>query len=422
MASVRVENLSKCYRMAERPGGYRLLREAFLSALFALWRRSKTARERWALHDVDFSVEPGEVVGIIGPNGAGKSTLFKILSRITEPTSGRVLLRGRVGSLLEVGTGFHLELSGRDNIYLNGAILGMTRREIAQRFDEIVAFAELESFLDTPVKKYSSGMYMRLAFAVAASLEPDILLVDEVLAVGDVAFQRKCLQRMHEVGASGRTVLMVSHDLSAISRLCRRAVLLDAGRIVLDGPADEVVHAYLHSGLGLRAEREWADDAPGNEIVRVVRVRACNENGTTQTAFDIRHPVLLELEYDVLEPGHLLIPGYHLFNAQGVQLFAANDLDEEWRNRPRPRGRYVSRAEIPGNFLAEGTLTGGVSIATPRPFAVHLWERDAIAFQVIDSFAGDSARGDFAGPMPGVVRPLLRCQTQWRGQEERACA
>ena len=257
-AAIRIENLSKRYRVShDAPRGaygYRTFRDELTRLAKAPWRLAKGRRETarqsattedfWALKDVAFAVEPGEVVGIIGRNGAGKSTLLKVLSRITKPTTGRVELRGRVGSLLEVGTGFHPELSGRENIYLNGAILGMTRGEIARRFDEIVAFAEVERFLDTPVKRYSSGMYVRLAFAVAASLEPEVLIVDEVLAVGDMAFQRKCLGRMREVGRSGCTVLFVSHNMPAVESLCSRAVLLDGGRVVADGDVQPLVSEY----------------------------------------------------------------------------------------------------------------------------------------------------------------------------------
>ncbi len=243
--AIRTIGLSKRFRIGERVR-YKSLREGIQNAVAAPFRRSHRAEETiWALRDVTFDVAPGEVVGVIGRNGAGKSTLLKILSRITEPTEGRVELRGRVGSLLEVGTGFHLELTGRENIFLNGAILGMKRAEIARRFDEIVAFAEVETFLDTPVKHYSTGMYLRLAFAVAAHLEPEILLVDEVLAVGDAAFQKKCLGKMGDVASGGRTVLFVSHNMAAVRNLCPRAVLLCQGVVHSFGPTDEVLRQYL---------------------------------------------------------------------------------------------------------------------------------------------------------------------------------
>jgi lipopolysaccharide transport system ATP-binding protein len=250
--AIRVENLSKLYRLGSGVRGrYRTLRETITDAVSAPWRRFRqrtfapgAAEAIWALNDVSFEVQPGEVVGIIGRNGSGKSTLLKILSRITEPTNGRVELRGRVGSLLEVGTGFHPELTGRENIYLSGAILGMTWREVARKFNDIVAFAEIEQFLDTPVKRYSSGMYVRLAFAVAAHLEPEILLVDEVLAVGDLSFQRKCMSKMGEVSRTGRTVLFVSHNMAAILNLCESVVLLDQGCVTYTGSCAEGVRRY----------------------------------------------------------------------------------------------------------------------------------------------------------------------------------
>jgi lipopolysaccharide transport system ATP-binding protein len=248
---IRVQNLSKQFRInGERPGvRYDTLRESLTRVVqspFARWRGNRKAAPEtiWALKDVSFDVLPGEVMGIIGPNGAGKSTLLAILTRILEPTGGRAELYGRVASLLEVGTGFHPDLSGRENIYLNGAVLGMKRREIAARFDEIVAFAEVERFIDTPVKRYSSGMYVRLAFAVAAHLDPEILIVDEVLAVGDASFQQKCLGKMDDVTRGGRTILFVTHNLNMITHLCERAILLHEGRATMAGPAVEVVNAY----------------------------------------------------------------------------------------------------------------------------------------------------------------------------------
>src|SRR6188508_439786 len=273
---IRVENLSKQYTIGAKTEPYSTLRESIVRAArkpIDMVRRNGKAENTkfWALKDVNFDVMPGEVVGIIGRNGAGKSTLLKVHSRITEPTTGRVELYGRVGSLLEVGTGFHPELTGRENIFLNGAILGMRREEISKKFDEIVDFAEIEEFLDTPVKRYSSGMYVRLAFAVAAHLEPEILVVDEVLAVGDAQFQKKCLGKMGEVARGGRTVLFVSHNMSAINRLCSRGVLLDAGRVVFDGPAVNATAAYLHGAGERGAGQEWSpDQAPGSDSVKLL--------------------------------------------------------------------------------------------------------------------------------------------------------
>ena len=361
-----------------------------------------------------FDVKAGEIVGIIGRNGAGKSTLLKILSRITEPTTGRIELYGRIGSLLEVGTGFHPELTGRENTFLNGAILGMARDEVRRKFDEIVAFAEIEKFIDVPVKRYSSGMHMRLAFAVAAHLEPEILVVDEVLAVGDASFQKKCLNKMRDVGRHGRTVLFVSHNMTAITRLCERTILLDEGRMVSDGPSHDVIKYYLSSGLGTTAVREWPDPtkAVGNDIVRLRAVRVRSEDGRISDAIDIRTRVGVEMEYEVLTAGHVLVPNCHFFNEEGVCVFVSSDQDTAWRRRPRPTGHYVSTVWIPGNLLSEGTLIVGAAVSTVDPVVVHFYEADAVAFQVIDSLDGDSARGDYGGNIPGVVRPLLEWDTR----------
>jgi len=417
---IKVEGLGKRYRIGAQQSPYGSLRETLAGAVRAPLRRLRGRNSNgarpifWAVKDVSFEMQPGEVVGIIGRNGAGKSTLLKLLSRITEPTTGRIELYGRVGSLLEVGTGFHPELSGRENIYLNGAILGMSRTEIARKFDEIVAFAEMEKFIDTPVKHYSSGMYLRLAFAVAAHLEPEILVVDEVLAVGDIRFQRKCLDKMQEVGKQGRTVIFVSHNMPAITRLCPRTILLDGGTVLRDGPSHQVVSAYLSTGLGTTAARTWPDraTAPGNDVVRLRAVRVRTEAGTVSDAVDIRQPVGIEVEYEVLTPGYVLVPNLHFYNEEGVYAFVIGDLDPAWRNRPRAAGRYLSTALIPGNLLSESTLFVGAAVSTINPEIVHFYERDAVAFQVIDSMDGDSARGDYVGPMPGVVRPLVGWQTQ----------
>lgn len=422
--AIRAEGLGKKFRLGERER-YMALRDTLTRAASAPFRalsrlasgqsslRRPERKEFWSLTDVCFEIAPGEVVGLIGRNGAGKSTLLKILSRIMEPTTGRALLRGRLGSLLEVGTGFHPELTGRENIYLNGAILGMGRREVQRKFDEIVGFAEVEQFIDTPVKQYSSGMYMRLAFAVAAQLESEILLVDEVLAVGDTTFQKKCISRMGEVGQEGRTVVFVSHSMTAITRLCARAILLDCGRVIADGPAADVTAAYLQSDLGTMAHRIWTDPvtAPGDRVVRLRSVSVIADDGASRATVDIRRPVVLEMAYDVLQPNCVPIPNFHLYNEEGVCVFVTADTDPEWRRRPKPLGRCISRVTIPGNFLSEGTLIVNAAISTMDPVTVHAHEREAVAFQVIDSIDGDSLRGDYGGAMPGVVRPHLQWQT-----------
>lgn len=418
---IKVQGLGKQYRIGTSGSAYSTLREVLTTKLrspLSLQRNKPRDQKIWALRDVSFEVNPGEVVGIIGRNGAGKSTLLKILSRITEPTTGRAELYGRVASLLEVGTGFHPELTGRENIFLNGSILGMMRKEIEQRFDEIVAFAEVERFIDTPVKRYSSGMHVRLAFAVAAHLEPEILIVDEVLSVGDAQFQKKCLDKMEDVGKHGRTVLFVSHNMPAVTRLCQRAILLDEGQVLEDGPVHSIVSMYLRSGMGTTAVREWhGTQCPGNEIVRLSAVRVRSEDGDISEAVDIRRPVGIEMEFEVLRSGHILVPNYHFGNEEGLCVFVAGDQDPIWRQTPRPKGQYISTAWIPGNLLSEGTLIVGAAVSTMNPVHTHFFERDAVAFQVIDTLDGDSARGDYAGAFPGVVRPMLRWATQLKQGE-----
>jgi len=368
----------------------------------------------WALKDVNFEVHRSEVVGLIGRNGAGKSTLLKILARITRPTEGHAEIHGRVGSLLEVGTGFHPELTGRENVYMSGAILGMLKAEIDRKFEEIVAFSEVERFLETPLKHYSSGMQMRLAFAVAAHLEPEILFVDEVLAVGDAAFQKKCLGKMSDVARHGRTIIFVSHNVAAVTRLCARCILMDRGQILKDGSTHEVMNTYLRSELATPSCREWGlADAPGDDVARLRAVRVRSADGMLADAFDIRQPIGIDIVFDVLVDGNVLTPNIHLFNEQGVNVFVSIDTDPNWRARPRPAGRYTSTAWIPGNFLSEGTCIVGAAITTFIPMKVRLYARDAIAFQVVDSTDGDSVRGDYAATLPGVVRPLLKWETNY---------
>ncbi|HEV7906004.1 MAG TPA: ABC transporter ATP-binding protein [Pyrinomonadaceae bacterium] len=424
---ITIENVSKRYRLGGLHPGYLTFRDLVGGALgrVAFKRRGdnddvqagERRRDFWALRDINLSVQPGELIGVIGRNGAGKSTLLKILSRVTKPTTGRVEMYGRVGSLLEVGTGFHSELSGRENVYLSGAILGMRRAEIERKFDEIVAFSELEKFIDTPVKRYSSGMYVRLAFSVAAHLEPEILIMDEVLAVGDAAFQQKCLDKMHAIRQHGRTIFFVSHSMPAVTRLCRRVILLHAGRIVSEGEPQAVVNDYLSASWNISAEREWPThtDAPGNDAVRLARVRVLSEAGVLATAFDIRRPIHVEITYDVLAAGHILTPHVELHNEEGVHAFSSHDTSDEWRRTARAVGRYTSIITLPGNLLSEGTLRAHVSVMSHTPTTtLHAQARNVVAFQVLDSpQQGDSARGDYIGPIPGVVRPLLDWTTRF---------
>lgn len=426
--AIRVENLSKMYHIGEF-ARYKRLSESLANFILAPFHRLPRFFNRgrpsfkeepsseqiiWALKDISFEVKRGEVVGIIGRNGAGKTTLLKVLSRITDPTEGYAEVVGRAGSLLEIGTGFHPELTGRENIFLNGAILGMKRQEIKRKFDEIVAFAELEKFLDTPLKYYSGGMYVRLAFAIAAHLEPEILHIDEVLAVGDASFQKKCLGKMGDVAKEGRTILFVSHSMSAITRLCKRAILLDRGKVIQDGPASEVTKQYLTSDLKTSAERVWNDihKAPGDHLARLHAVRVHTEDGKVSEAVDIRQAVGISIEYWCLQAGVRLVPNLHFYNEEGINLFVSlNNSDTKWYKRPHPAGLFKSTCWIPGNFLAEGRITLLAAVSTINPTEPHAVERDAVSFQVIDRSQGDGARADLATDFPGVVRPLLKWTT-----------
>lgn len=420
---LRAEGLSKKYTITVGTRGNPTLAERIHDGVTHLWKPSRGRhQEIWPLQNASFEIRRGEVVGLIGRNGSGKSTLLKILSRITEPTSGRAEIHGRVGTLLEVGTGFHPELTGRDNIFLSGTIQGMTKREVAARFDEIVAFSGIEKFIDTPVKRYSSGMYIRLAFAVGAHLESDVLLIDEVLAVGDGEFQAKCLKKMHDMGEHGRTVLLVSHDLSAITRLCHRAILLDKGQLIADGPTEEVVSTYLHSGVCATFAKEWHDraKAPGNDAVRFRAVRLRNDRMALTNVMDIGQAFIVELEYEVLQAGHILAPHFGLMNAKGDLLFLAYEVTSSWRNCPRKIGKYISQGIVPGHLLTEGTYLVSAFCRTMHTRAVNIEEHEAVMFQVIESQDEHSARGNIDGHIPGLIRPLLQWRTRFEKLPEMA--
>lgn len=420
--AVQVEKLGKRYRIGaaeERPGSLRELLARIGAAPVRKLRELKRLRRfedqenadiLWALRDVSFDVSHGEALGIVGRNGAGKSTLLKVLSRITKPTEGRALVHGRVGSLLEVGTGFHLELTGRENVYLNGSILGMDRAYIDRKFDEIVEFAGVSRFIDTPVKRYSSGMKVRLAFAVAAHLEPDILIIDEVLAVGDAEFQRKCLGKMDEVAGEGRTVLFVSHDMDAITRLCHRAILLDEGRVVADGAAPEVVHTYLNGATGVQSSAEWTGAEGAGRGVELRAVRLTRGDGSLAATGTVEEDLKLEIVYAVEEPG-LEFRCSAGFFTQGMCAFTTVEPSEA--PRPKP-GVYRSAVTIPGHLLAEGHYSVNVSVFATRGAKVrHAFKQNILAFQVVDPMLGTSSRGDYGGNINGLVRPRL----DWRMNE-----
>jgi lipopolysaccharide transport system ATP-binding protein len=420
---IQARGLGKRYVL--RGPGNRTLREAIVGAVKAPFRslsggRRAAEEDFWALRDVGFDIVAGEAVGIIGRNGAGKSTLLKILSRITAPTTGEVRIRGKVASLLEVGTGFHAELTGRENIYLNGAIMGMSRAEVRSRFDEIVAFAEVDKFLDTPVKRYSSGMYVRLAFAVAAHLQPEILVVDEVLAVGDASFQKKCLGKMQTVASGGRTVLFVSHNMAAITRLCSRAILLTHGSVAADGPVFKVAGIYAGGTNGESATEvdfRVRGKPPGSEHVKLLAARLIGDQPGSAT-IDIRRPFSVQMDFEVLTDRYSLHPNVHLFNEEGACVFVSTDGYIKEYMQPKERGLYRSSVTIPGNFMSEGMFSLDVVISTFDPVIVHVCERGLFSFSIHDPAEGDSMRAAYAGPMPGAVRPMLPWKTERLGPGE----
>jgi lipopolysaccharide transport system ATP-binding protein len=431
--SIKIDSLSKVYTLGGLQQGNQNFQEAMVDTALAPLRWVKDAatgrkhpqpEQIWALKDVSFEIQAGEVVGIIGRNGAGKTTLLKILAKITMPTAGRAEIRGRMGSLLEVGTGFHSELTGRENIYLNGSIFGMKKAEIDRKFDEIVAFAETERFLDTPVKRYSSGMYVRLAFAVAAHLEPEILLVDEMLAVGDAQFQRKCLDKMEDIGHQGRTILFDSHNIPAVTRLCHRAILLDQGKMVQDGPSPEVAANYLQPGTGTTALREWREmeGAPGNDIARIRSICVRDERGRITDALDIRESLKLEIEYDNFPNKRFPYASIAVYNGGGICLFSSGDFNNrEWRHQSRMlAGRVKSTCIIPGNYLSEGRVSVWVALMTHNPDEIFGLVRDAVSFLIVDRSQGDGVRGEYAGDFPGVIRPYLNwdvhCRPEFPGE------
>ena len=405
---IKVESLGKQYNIGGQRAPYSTLRDSITEALRAPggWlRRNGNRKEEtiWALQDVSFAVKPGEVVGVIGRNGAGKSTLLKLLSRITEPTIGQINLYGRVGSLLEVGTGFHPELSGRENVYLNGAILGMKRGEIDRKFDEIVAFAEIEKFIDMPVKHYSSGMYMRLAFAVAAHLEPEILLVDEVLAVGDANFQKKCLGKMREVGIEGRTVLFISHNMTALRSLCDRALWLDSGRLKDDGCKSDVIAKYLQTTARAVTEQVWndPDTAPGNERVRMHLARLCLDCEEEADVITVQMPLRMEFKYWNRVHGANLNLSLHLYNLEDVCIF--NSISE---TAAYEVGLVGGTCYIPGNLLNDGIYRAMIMIVRDRSVPLYT-HNDILVFKVSDV----ERQGAWLGKWAGAIRPKLEWKT-----------
>ena len=439
---IEIENLYKEYRLGLI--GYGTLREDFQS-WWAKFRGKDdpnsivfsgnnsgniiSSDHILALNDINLEVKAGERLGIIGANGAGKTTLLKILSRIAAPTRGVAKIKGRVASLIAVGTGFHSELTGRENIYLNGSILGLRKREIDECFDEIVEFAGFEQFIDTPVKRYSSGMYVRLGFAVAAHLDPDVLIVDEVLAVGDADFRKKALGKMKEVSTNeGRTILFVSHNMDAINILCDRAILLESGKIVDDGLAENVVSNYLASTFNdvatYSGERVWSEDNTSiNNIVVLRAIRTKNGNGEICGEFDVTEPVKLEIDYQVLIDGYQLCAGVHFVNNKDEWLFYAPDdyVNSSWGKQPTKKiGIHRATYTVPGNLFQDGTIKIHVGIfpppAEPSKASSLVNEKNIFTFSMIDSFNKNGVRGNYPFNWGSpALRPAIECNSKFLG-------
>lgn len=415
---VKIEKLSKQYRIGLRQASHPTLRDMIAGTLRAPikgLREKRRGTNIWALKDVSFEIMPGEVVGIIGRNGAGKSTLLKVLSRITEPTVGRVELYGRPASLLEVGTGFHPELSGRENIYLNGALLGMKRTEIERKFDEIVAFAEVETFLDTPVKHYSSGMYVRLAFAVAAHLEPEILIIDEVLAVGDAAFQKKCLGKMQEVSVNeGRTVLFVSHNMGMITSLCSKAFLLESGGLKKSGlPSDVILEYYTkgHSSPGY-VDFTKMSKRIGDDYAELLECHIKNSKGEVVTEIDIREPITVGMRYRILKRKAVQsFNTYPLFNfVSGTGEIVFGSMAPNSQLYQLEPGEYLATCLVPGDFLNDCTYFISLGLAScDKGVRPHFYEENALSFHVKDPIEETlyETRNGYGGPITGLMRPKL---------------
>jgi lipopolysaccharide transport system ATP-binding protein len=403
---LQIENISKRFRISHELQSYLNFRDRLIQ-LFS--KSSTTSEEFWALDKVSFTVEAGESIGIIGKNGAGKSTLLKILSKITPPTSGRIISRGRIASLLEVGTGFHPELTGRENIYLNGSILGMKRTEIQQKFDEIVDFSGVEKFLDTPLKHYSSGMQLRLAFAVAAFLEPEVLIIDEVLAVGDAEFQKKCMGKMDEVSKSGRTILFVSHNMNAVNSLCSRCIYLSKGKIVEIGKTEEIINQYLKGDSDKTNLRSWTATGAivGDDKAQLLNARLINERGETLEYTSIDEISGIEYTFELKKNGLNPVPNIHLFTNKGECAFVSN---VDPKGIYSVSGKYKAIMWIPSHLLNAGTYSAGLALSTLNPTTVHFYEADAIIFDVIEDV--NKRMTDYKQSIPGVVRPLLKWQVE----------
>lgn len=419
---IKVENLSKAYQIGQIGSGTiskdvdrfwqtKILgkEDPFLKIGQTNDRSTKaTSNIVWSLKDINFQVNAGDALGIIGKNGAGKSTLLKLLSRVTGPTKGEIKVKGRIASLLEVGTGFHPELSGRENIYLNGAILGMRKKEITRKLEEIIDFSGVERYIDTPVKRYSSGMYVRLAFAVAAHLESEILIVDEVLAVGDAEFQKKCLGKMGDISKSeGRTVLFVSHNMGAVNNLCNKGIVLENGCVTYNGTVQHAVDFYLKNNNNF-ATKKWApNQEPSTDFFKLLEVSVLDSENKVSLNHLISSEICIEFTYEVLIDNQMFTHGFNLFNNHNIHILSSHDKDSNNLIIPVSKGIYKKRVVIPGNFLAEGEYNCSFAIMRYNPFQVEFHEMEVVGFNIIDENGDNTARGNYTGKFPGLVRPLL---------------
>lgn len=412
---IKVENISKLYRLGVVSGS--TLKED-ISFFFARMQgkeeeyyRVRENREKsnifWALKDVNFDLKMGDMLGIIGKNGAGKSTLLKILSRVTAPTKGEIKIKGRVSSLLEVGTGFHPELTGRENVFLNGAILGMTKAEIKRKFDQILAFSGVEKYIDTPVKRYSSGMYVRLAFAVAAHLNPEILIVDEVLAVGDTEFQKKCIGKMRDVAKEGRTVIFVSHSMTAINSLCNVCIYLKSGKLNEMGFTDSVINKYMSSENTSVTEVVFQEgQLPGDDIAKLLSARLVDENRQKINYARIDRKIGIEFVYRVASEGYRPVPNIHIRTSRGEYAFVSSDMDDEKLSVP---GIHRTVMWIPADFLNDGTYIADIALSTMVPLVGHLYKLEALVFDVVEDV--NNRVVDYRQSIPGVLRPKFEWET-----------
>ena len=411
-AIIEIRGLGKKYKLAEAQR-YLALRDIISHAGKQLFSKKKKDKEFWALQDIDLDIQSGDRIGIIGKNGAGKSTLLKILSKITPPTTGEIKLHGRVASLLEVGTGFHPELTGRENIFLNGAILGLSKKEIQKKLEEIIDFSGVEKFIETPLKHYSSGMQLRLAFSVAAHLEPEILLIDEVLAVGDIEFQKKCIGKMEEVSKKeGRTILFVSHNLDSLRKFCATSVLLDEGKMIEMGNTEKVISLYISNHLETKAEAIWEKGITGyNKEVTLFKTWLHDENGVTRSRFDTTEKVGISVDYEVMKDDITFTHGINVFNQEQVNVFNSHDLVSGNADLRRKKGRYKATAWIPGNLLPEGIFGISVAIFTPAPLDILIHEKNILSFETYTDFSKLSARGNYADDFPGSSKTIIKLGT-----------